>query len=541
MPKTAAPRLSFQPDVYQGLQRGINLVASAIHPTLGPLPRSVVVERAARTMQPEILDDGALIARRVIDLHDATDNAGAMLLRHTLWKLHETVGDSTATAAVIMQALFNDGVRYVTSGGNAMQVRRHLEAGARWVEDALAQQVVPVQGRAMLERLIVSMSHDAELASVLADAFDVLGPWGTLKIEKGHAARLISEYLDGAYWDSGLQTEIMLRSKVNARRTLHNALVLVSDFALSDPHDLVPLMKVAIRPDVQGLVIVCDKLSDNLATLLKANERPGQFEIIAVRIPGMTEVQHQEGLNDIAAACGARVLRAAAGDRPQAVAFEDLGQARRIWADAGHFGIVSGRGSVQRKRAHIDALRARAETVDDLAEQKALQKRVGRLLGGSVAVGVGGATDSEAKARVAVAERSAAATRGALLSGVLPGGGVALLNCRRILEERAAGATDTDERAAYRMLARALAAPFRTILDNAGYEPGAALAQIGVDDATTGFDVTTGRAVDVLDAGIVDSAASLIAATTSAIRGAALALTIDTFIQRESRPQAQNP
>lgn len=539
MVRKSAARIVFQPELHRAFQRGIQQVVDAVRPTLGPMPRHVANARMMRSQLPELLDDGGTIARRIIDLPNRTENAGAMLVRHMLWQLHKSVGDGTATAAVIFERIYNEGVRYLASGGSAMRLRQHLEAAVPSIMDCLEAQSMPISGERMLTQVAESVCHDAELAAALAEIFDVIGPYGRLEIRPGRTRGFETEYIDGTYWKSGVFSERMIHDKLRNRRQLQNVAVFISDFELQDPHDLIPLMKAAVRPDVNSLVIVAKQMTNALNQLLIMNEKPDTFDIIAVRVPGTAVPEQSENLIDLAALTGGRVCFSAAGDSIRSVQWEDLGRSRRAWADQEYFGIVAGQGNPCARRERIAQAKARWAKADDATEKKRLQRRIGNLLGGSAVLKVSGVTKVDANVMQTLAERTAEALRSAMLDGVLPGGGMALLACRDALKR--ASAEDADERAAYLILQKALEAPACAIAMNAGYDAGVIMAQYQRSGVKTGFDVTRGEMVDMAQAGIYDSAAVVKTAVQTAIHTAALALTTDVLIQHRNPVESSAP
>ena len=527
----------FQSDIHYHFQRGIQQIVNAVRPTLGPIPRQVAISRAFADSRPELLDDGGTIARRIIELPHRTQNSGAMFVRHLLWRVRDEVGDGTATTAVIFETLYKEGLRFLAAGGNAMLLCKHLEQGANIILTELDRQTLSVEGAAMANHVAESISHDAALSAVLGEIFDVIGPFGQLEIRTGHTRGINHKFVDGTYWHGGLVSKEMARQAPLNRRRLTNAAILVSDLEIDDPHDLIPLMKMAVRDGVDGLVIVAQKVSDQIKQLLMRNEKPDRFDIIAVLVPGAKLADQPSNLEDLALLAGAKLFLQATGDSLHHIKPDNLGFARRVWADSDHFGIVGGHGDAFRVRKHVEALIGRYYITHDTETRQQLQHRIGRMRGGTAILSVGGVTDSDIQLRKALAERTATALRGTLHDGVLPGGGVALRQCQTKLYEM--NVDDVHTRAACRMLATALEAPMRTILANAGCEPSAIIAHLNQSDV--GFDVMQGRAVNMVEAGIFDSAAVIKTAIRTAVHGAALVLTTDVVIHQDNPPQATTP
>ena len=523
-------RVVFQPAVYRGMQRGIKQVADAIRPTMGAQPRLVAISSVVPAKAPELLDDGALIARRIIELPEPNQNVGAMYLRGVLMQLGETVGDGTATAAVLFQSVYDQGVRYIVSGGDALALRRHLEAGMQLVLEQLENMSRPLVGRQQLNRMAQSLCHEPELAAVLAEIFDIIGEYGPLDIQGGQRREVDREYVEGMYWERGAVARAMLVAAAQTKTELENAAVLISDVDVQDVRQLVPLLVQVRQANLPGLLIVAGSYSDTVIGVLLANCKPGQFQVVAVHTPGRGTPETMAVMEDLALLTGGQPIFKAAGATLEQVTLGHLGRARRIWVDRSHFGISGGKGDPRQLRSHIASLRAAYAHTDDAAQRKQLRERIGKLLGGSATLWVGGLTSAEVERRKAMAERSAEALRGALRGGVVPGGGAALLACRPVLREQLNGKLSPDGRAAYRLLLRALEAPARTIIANAGYDASEVMAEINLAGAGYGFDVRSGRVVDMLTEGVLDATWVQQAAFRAAVSAAAQALTLDVVV-----------
>lgn len=534
-------RVVFRPNSLTGMQRGIAQIAGAVRPTLGPRPRLVAVDRVLREAMPEMLDNGGLIARRIVELPDRDADVGAMLLRNLLWRLYEQAGDGTATAAVLFQSVYDQGLRYIASGGDATRLRGHLDEGARIILEELSGQTMHLEGRENLTRIAGSICYDPKLAGMLGEIFDVIGEHGTLELRSGPGRELEREYVEGVYWEGGILSREMLADHERLRAQAESAAIVITDLEIEDPRQLVPLIETAKRNEVRSLVIVGSRLSDGAIALLLANQDPATFQSIAVRTPGTGVEEQSAAMQDLAILTGGRPLLRAAGASLSGVKLEDLGRARRAWADRDYFGIAGGKGDPRRLRRHISGLRASLAAVEDPTARTGLRQRVGRLMSGSATLWIGGTTDIEISARKALAERTAEALRGAMREGVLPGGGVCLLACRPALQRALDQSTDVDERAAYRILLRVMEEPIRTIIGNGGYDSGEHVAGIVRAGPGHGFDATSGQVVDVVEAGILDAATVVKACVRGAISSAALALTVDILIHHEPREEATAP
>lgn len=529
------PGVVFQPRVYHSLQRGIHQMVSALRPTLGPLGGGVAIDHLNDTNPlPEYLADGGVIARRIIELRDRDEDVGAMLVRSMILRQHERVGDGTATAAVLFEAIFNAGVRYIAAGGNAMQIRRHLERAIPCITDALDGMASRLEGQDALARMALSLCHDEEMAALLGECFDLVGEYGRVEIREGYGRRLHREYVEGSHFYAGAVSRALLPETADATLRLVSPAIFLSDYSIEDHRDLFPVLRAANEANVSGLVIVVRDLSEKAIALLTTHNRMDKFKVVAVKLPGLNPEDRMSALEDLSVMTDASPFVQVAGMLLESVTERDFGSVRRFWAETHSFGFVGGGGDPRRLREHVHRLKARCGKAQDVDERKRLHARIGNLLGGAVTLWVGGYSQPEISARKALAERTALALRSAVEEGVAPGGGIALMDCAHRLAQHLT--VDPDERAAYRILTEALSAPARTLFRNAGYDPGDALGRLSGAGSGAAFDVVRDRVVDAREAGILDGVTVLKACVRNAISTAALALTIDSVVHL-SRPE----
>ena len=535
-PNTRTQRVVFQPATYQGLQRGINQMVNAIRPTLGPRPRIVAIDRILDDKMPEMLDNGGIIARRIIQLADRNEDVGAMFVRDMLWTLHDQVGDGTATAAVLLQSVFNGGVRYLASGGNATRLHHHLEDGMHLILDELGRLSTSVSGQNQLAQVAQSICYDPPMARLLGEIFDIIGEYGRLEIRPGRSRDDEREYVEGMYWDRGLVSRQMTADPTQTRTEFEEGAILISNLEIEQPQQLFPALEVALRHNISSLLIVANKFSEAAIGFLLANKQPDKFQVIAVKTPGYGEEEQAWALQDLAVLTGGRPFVKSAGDTFDAIQPDHFGHARRVWADHRNFGIIGGKGDPRALRQHINTLRAAYDQADGLVLRDKLLQRIGKLLGGSATLWVGGVTELEIEQRQELAKRTAAAMRGAITDGIVPGGGVALLACQPALQARLDQSADPDARAAYRILLDTMEAPTRTIAANAGFDPSRVMAHVELAGPGHGFDVISGQVTDMTQTGIFDATSVQKAAVYAAIASAGLALTVDVLVHRQEQP-----
>jgi chaperonin GroEL len=534
---TQTPHLVTGGDVLDRLRAGADRIVDAISPTLGPLPHVVASARATRGTSPELLDSGGAIARRITDLPDRTENVGAMLARGMIWKLHERVGDGTATAAVIFQSLLRDGLRWLAAGGSPMPLRDALEQGAQVVLDSLDGMTIPLHGAKALAGAAACVCTDRELAALLGEAFHVLGAYGTLEIRAGQRGESTLEFVQGSFWPGRLQGGDLGTSRAEC----DDARVLLTDLPLEEPADLVPMLRAAGAAQASGVFIVTTRVSEKVQALLGQSQKSGGIRLHAVTLTESHAGVKPSLLTDLACLTGAEPLLGAAGYTWAQVRDTHFGRARQVWADKQFFGVVGGQGEPGARGALMARLQAASQSGNDTALRDGALIRAGRLMGGAAVLTVGGDTESETESLKESARRAAASLRAALHRGVLPGAGMALLRCQPEIERRAQAAVSPDERMAWRMLGTALGAPLHTLLHNARLCTGTIMADLHGANAWAGCDVHSGRIIDLRVAGILDAAEVVRQAVHHAVHHAALALTVNAVVHRRRPPVMYTP
>jgi chaperonin GroEL len=314
MAKSQTRRAVFQPTTYRRVQKGIDQMVNAIRPTLGPLPRIVALERVhGNSRMPELLDDGGMIARRILQLPNHDEDMGAMFIRHLLWRMHEEVGDGTATAAVLFQSIYDQGVRYIVAGGNAMRLRHYLENGMRVILDELSGMAVHLEGKKRLAQIAESICYDPPLAKMMGEVFDIIGEYGRLEIRAGRSREIEREYVEGMYWGSGLTSRQMITDHTKLRTEMENVAILISDLRIEDQRQLLSTIEKLVRAEIRSLLVIASRFSESVtAALLAASRDPAKFQVIAVRTPGASDDQIA-AMEDLAILTGGHPLAKAAG------------------------------------------------------------------------------------------------------------------------------------------------------------------------------------------------------------------------------------
>lgn len=360
MPEQLTPGVVFQPTANRAMQRGVHKLVGLIRPTLGPLPRTVAYQKHSDI---ELLDKGAIIARRMTELPDRQEDVGAMYVRQLLWQLFEDVGDGTATVAVLFKTLYDEGLRYLAAGADAGKLRHQLEKALGQVLEHLDTQTRPITNETQLKGIAKSVCTDDTLAELLGETVNVLGEIGKLELRKGGSEHEHT-FVEGNYWAGGVLSKRMLEGKTDRRVELEDAGVLITNFDLEDPRDLPPILKTAIATGYTKLVLVAKKVSEPVVTFLKSPQLTEQIEVLPVKLDGFTQAQDSAHQTDLAALVGGYAV-VTFGEKLASVRADDFGRARLVWADQHHVGLIGGGGDALKLRQHVERLKTAFYKTED--------------------------------------------------------------------------------------------------------------------------------------------------------------------------------
>lgn len=529
-----------KPQAGQRLKQGFDRLAQLLAITLGPT-QGVILSHKPATTTLELLNDAALIARRMLALPDRGEDVGAMLLRHLVWRMYTRVGDGCATTAVLAQALLEGATRAVAAGANPMLLRRGLERAAAAATDALSAQAQPVTDEETLVRVAEAITAEPALAWVLGEIFDLLGPEGHVEIQDFVAPYLEREYLEGGRWNGRLASAHLVTDSRTQRAVLTDCAVVLFDGELHAVDELGPLLETLLRQEQKQLALIAREIRGEALTTLVVNHQRELLKVAAVelRTPG---AQALPDFEDLAALTGATLLGGMTGRGLRHLKATDLGVARRVEAHTEELIVVGATAHSETLRAQIERLRARQAALAPEEEETRVQlrSRLGRLTGRHAVLKIGAYTKAERDLQRSKAEKALRALPLALREGVVPGGGVAYLNC--ISTVRALEVTEDDEAWGREVLAQALEAPFRCIVRNAGRaDAGALLAEMRRRGPGYGFDVLRGVIVEMTTAGVLDAAGVLRAALETAVSGAVMALTTEVTVLHKKPRQSLEP
>lgn len=522
----AQSRLLFAPAARQALSRGFNGLSDLLEVSLGPRGRLVALARDNPRQPPELLNDGATIARRFTGFPNRFETMGAFLARHIAWRMEESVGDGATTAVVLARHLLNEANRHAAAGYNLMSIRRGVEKALPVVLAALAAQAQPLAQVEQIVALGRTITGDELIGRLLEEIFDTVGPHGAIEVRTGYARGHDRRYIQGAFWNQGWVSSSFTTEPGKA--VLKRPYLLFTDYDLKTAAELLPILNQVREAGERGLVVIAPSVTGDALNLLVTNHVRKVLPTLAIKAPGLG-FEKREILQDLAVLCGGRVIEKPLAASLAKVTLADLGQADEVQAIRSGFTIIGGKGRPAAIRQRHAELRTQAPKARQGRERNRLIERAGKLLGGIALLEIGGATESERDFLKERAKEAVTVLRLALQEGVAPGGGVAYLRCISALEQLH---LPEDEAPACPILRRALMAPAQAILRNSGFEPAPILAQLLAAPNGTGFDVMGGQVVDVMATHIVDPVRVLQTALHIGVSGALMALTTDTLVHR---------
>ena len=526
-----AKEVRFDEEARAALKRGADAVAHATSVTLGPRGRAVVLDK--KFGPPLITSDGVTIARD-LDFKDPFSNMGAQLLKEAAIKTNDVAGDGTTTATVLARRMIAEGLQNLAAGAGAMAIRsgmiRALDAA---VADIQARST-PVSGTEDIRRVATISASDGDVGQMIADAFEKVGREGVVSIEEGRGMETEVEVVEGMQFDRGYLSPYLVTDQQTMEAVLEDAKVLVSDAKISAVVDLLPALETSMRLGRPLLIIAEDVQAEALATLV-VNRLRGTVTAVAVKAPAFGD-RRQEILQDLAVLTGATVISEKVGSRLESLREDQLGNAGRVTVTKEATTIVRGGGDHKAIEARAREIRQQIDETSSDWDREKLQERLAKLTGGVAIVHVGAATEVELKQRKARVEDAVAATRAAIESGIVVGGGVALLRAAPAVDKLD---LDGDERVGARILSRALSEPLRVIAENAGVEGGVAVERVREAKGNEGFDAVSGEYVDLPSRGVIDPTKVVVTALTNAASIATLMLTTEALVAEA--PEKEEP
>jgi chaperonin GroEL len=506
----AHKELKYSSEARKSLEAGVDAVANAVKVTLGPKGRYVVLDK--KFGAPTITNDGVTIARE-IEVEDVFENQGAQLVREVATATNDVAGDGTTTATVLAQAIVRQGLKNVAAGANPLALKRGIEKAVDEVVANIASQSKEVSGKDQIARVATISAGDEEIGDVIADAIEKVGKDGVVNVEEGQTFGMDLEFTEGMQFDKGYISPYMVTDQDRMEAVLEDPYILIANQKIGSVRDVLPVLEQVIQSGKPLLIIAEDVEGESLATLV-VNKLRGTFTGVAVKAPGFGD-RRKRMLEDIAILTGGEVITEEMGLKLENTQLSQLGRARRVVVAKDTTTIVDGAGDPEAIKGRINQIKAEVENTDSDFDREKLQERLAKLSGGVAVVKVGAATETEMKEKKHRVEDALQATRAALEEGIVPGGGVALLQASAAVTLD--GVADDDERTGARIVLRALEEPLRQLANNAGLEGSVVVNDVRKAKAGEGLNAQTNEIVDLVAAGVIDPAM----VTRSALQNAA--------------------
>jgi chaperonin GroEL len=533
-----AKQISFSEDARRRLKVGIDILAEAVKTTLGPKGRNVALDK--KWGAPTVTHDGVTVAKE-IELSDPFENMGAQLLKEAATKTNDVAGDGTTTATVLAQAIVTEGLKNVAAGANPMQLKRGIELAAQAVADSIRQNSIEVKGHDDIAHVASISAADTAIGDLIAEVMDKVGKDGVITVEESKGLAFETEYVDGMQFDRGYISPYFISDAETMQAVLNNPYILIYDKKISLAQDIVPILEKLVQSGKRDLVIIAEDVDGEALATLVLNKLRGTFNVIAVKAPGFGD-RRKAMLQDIAVLTGGTVITEEMGRRLDSATINDLGQADKVSSSKDETTVVNGAGSAEAISSRINQIKAEIENTTSDYDREKLQERLAKLAGGVAVIGVGAATETELKEKKHRVEDALSATRAAVEEGVVPGGGVALLNAIVAIKDLKHDTPDVDT--GINIVRRALEEPMRQLARNAGKEGAVIIDEVRrrrSEGGFIGYNVMTEAYEDMLKSGIIDPAKVTRSAVQNAASIAAMILTTEALVTDVPEPKSAMP
>ncbi len=531
--------ITYDEEARGALKRGIDALADAVGTTLGPKGRNVGLDK--KYGAPTVTHDGVTVARE-IELSDPFENMGAQLLKEAATKTEDVAGDGTTTATVLARAIITEGLKNVAAGANPMQMKIGIDAAEKALSASIRAASIPVKGHEEIAQVATVSAADPAIGDLIADVFDKTGKDGVITVEESKSMSFETEYVEGMQFDRGYLSAYFVTDTGRMEATLDDPFILITDKKISSVTDMLPALEKALQSGKKDILIIAEDVDGEALPMLVVNKLRGIVNVLAVKAPGFGD-RRKEMLRDIAVLTGGQVISEELGRKLDSVELADLGRARRVVATKDATTVIEGRGEQSEIDGRMKAIKAQIEETTSDYDREKLQERLAKLAGGVAIIKVGAGTEVELKEKKHRVEDALSATRSALEEGLVPGGGVALLNARQALDGIS---LEGDAQTGVNIVKRALDEPIRLLAQNAGLDGNVVIenirrAQAEKGSTTIGYNVMTDEYVDMLAAGIVDPAKVTRSAVENAASIAAMVLTTEAMITDKPEPKPAAP
>ena len=507
------------------LKAGVDKLANAVKVTLGPRGREVLLEK--KWGSPNVTKDGVSVAKE-IELKDPYENMAAQLVKEVASKTADVAGDGTTTATILTQAIFTEGLKAIASGANPVYVKRGIDEAVKTIVEKLKEMSKPVSGRKEIEQVAtISANNDPEIGKIIADAMEKVGKDGVITVEESKTAETTLEVVEGMQFDRGYLSPYFVTNPEKMEAELENPFILIYEKKINNIRELLPLLEKVVQTNRPLLIIAEDVEGEALATLV-VNNLKGVLKVVAVKAPGFGE-RRKAMLQDIAILTGGTAITEDLGIALENVDLDMLGQADKVVVDKDNTTIIGGKGNPEDIKARIEQIKKQIETTTSDYDREKLQERLAKLSGGVAIIRVGAATEAELKEKKDRVDDAVHATKAAVEEGIVAGGGTALLQAAKALDELKE--ENPDKAWGIKIIKNAAKVPLKQIAYNAGFEGSVVLEKVEKEDKPTfGFNAATGEFVDMIEAGIIDPTKVVRTAIQNASSVAGTMLTAEALV-----------
>jgi chaperonin GroEL len=517
-----AKQIIFGEDVRRSLKKGIDTLADAVKVTLGPKGHAVALDK--KWGAPSVIDDGVTIAKD-IELPDPFENMGVQLVKEAATKTNDACGDGTTTSTVLAHAMISEGFKNIAAGAEAMELKRGIEKATSAIVEELKQVSTDVKGKEQIAQVATITAVDKQIGDLIAEVMEKVGKDGVITVEESKGIAYETEYVEGMQFDRGYISPYFITNAEKMETVLEDPYILITDKKISAVADLLPALEKILQVSKNLLIVAEDIEGEALATLV-VNKLRGTLNVLAVKAPGFGD-RRKAMLEDMAILSGGKVISEEVGRKLDSVTVEDLGRARRVVADKDKTTIIEGKGSEEAIRGRIKQIKAQIEETTSDFDREKLQERQAKLVGGVAVIKVGAATEVELKEKKHRVEDALSATRAAVEEGILPGGGVALINALPVLDKvKVTG----DEATGVNIVKKAVEEPIRYIADNAGHDGSVIVDAVKKSPKGVGFDAEAGEFGNMVEKGIIDPTKVVRSALENAASIASMVLITDSLV-----------
>jgi chaperonin GroEL len=536
----AAKQLAFSEDARRKLQKGMDVLATAVVTTLGPKGRNVAIDR--KFGSPTITHDGVSVAKE-IELEDPFENMGAQLLKEAATKTNDIAGDGTTTSTVLAHSIVTEGMKNLAAGFNPMLLKWGIEASTKAVADKISEQAIEVTTKDDIANVASISAQDRVIGELIADVMDKVGKDGVITVEESKGLEFETEYVEGMQFDRGYISPYFITNPESMEADVEEPYILVYDKKISAATDIVPVLEKLVQVGTRELVIIAEDIDGEALATLVLNKLRGMLNVVAVKAPGFGD-RRKAMLQDIAILTGATVIAEETGRKLDTTEITDLGRAEKIVVTKDDTTVIGGRGESAEIKGRIDQIRVEIDKSTSDYDSEKLQERLAKLSGGVAIIRVGAATETELKEKKHRVEDALSATRAAVEDGIVPGGGVALINAMTSIDDLKMDSDDAQ--VGVTIVRKALEVPLRKIAENAGKDGSVILQEVRREQESKknlniGFNVISEQFVDMVKDGVIDPAKVTRGALENAASIAAMILTTEALITDLPEPEGPPP